>query len=216
VTDRIGLTLHRIQEVLDGDLGEIVNSLVAHSQAEKLRWRGRGRLDSGKETPAALTPSRPLDGGRSSPGRRHRDARLDSELLLRHVFGWERADLIARASEEAPGPAAALFEAAIDQRARRRPLQHRTGHQAFWKHDFLVSPDVLIPRPETELLVETALELVGDRPAPVVDVGRGSGFIDLSLAAGRTHASYDRSPGALLVARGNTSRLHLEPRVTFR
>lgn len=146
-------------------------------------------------------------------------ARLDSELLLRHVLGWERADVIARATDLVPDAAAALFEAAIEQRARRRPLQHLTGHQAFWKHDFIVTPDVLIPRPETELLVETALELVRDRPAPlVVDVGTGSGCIALSLAAERTDArvhAIDLSPAALRVARGNASRLHLESRVTF-
>ncbi|HET6899290.1 MAG TPA: peptide chain release factor N(5)-glutamine methyltransferase [Vicinamibacteria bacterium] len=146
-------------------------------------------------------------------------ARLDAELLLRHVLGWERADVIARASEEVPGPPAALFEAAVAQRARRRPLQHLTGHQAFWKHDFVVTPDVLIPRPETELLVERALELVRDRPAPlVVDVGTGSGCIALSLAAERPDArvhAVDLSPAALLVARGNAARLHLESRVTF-
>jgi release factor glutamine methyltransferase len=146
-------------------------------------------------------------------------ARFDSELLLRHVIGWERADLIARASDHVPDAAVALFEAAIDQRARRRPLQHLTGHQAFWKHDFIVTPDVLIPRPETELLVETALELVRDRPAPlVVDVGTGSGCIALSLAAERTDArvhAIDLSPAALRVARDNASRLHLESRVMF-
>ncbi|HZM49593.1 MAG TPA: peptide chain release factor N(5)-glutamine methyltransferase [Vicinamibacteria bacterium] len=146
-------------------------------------------------------------------------ARLDAELLLRHVLGWERADVITRGSEAVPGPAVALFEAAVTQRARRRPLQHLTGHQAFWKHDFMVTPDVLIPRPETELLVETALELVRDRPAPlVVDVGTGSGCIALSLAAERPDArvhAVDLSPAALLVARGNAARLHLDSRVTF-
>jgi len=127
--------------------------------------------------------------------------------------------VIARASEDVPDPAAALFEAAVAQRARRRPLQHLTGHQAFWKHDFIVTPDVLIPRPETELLVETALERVRDRAAPlVVDVGTGSGCIALSLAAERPDArvhAIDLSPAALLVARGNAARLHLESRVAF-
>ena len=135
------------------------------------------------------------------------------------MLGWERADVITRGSEAVPGPAVALFEAAVEQRARRRPLQHLTGHQAFWKHDFIVTPDVLIPRPETELLVETALELVRDRPAPlVVDVGTGSGCIALCLAAERPDArvhAVDLSPAALLVARGNAARLHLDSRVTF-
>jgi release factor glutamine methyltransferase len=135
------------------------------------------------------------------------------------VLGWERADVIARAADTVPAAAAALFQDAIDQRARRRPLQHLTGHQAFWKHDFIVTPDVLVPRPETELLVETALELVRERPAPlIVDVGTGSGCIALSLAAERTDArvhAIDLSPAALVVARGNASRLRLESRVTF-
>ena len=127
--------------------------------------------------------------------------------------------MIARGSEEVPDAALALFEAAIAQRARRRPLQHLTGHQAFWKHDFIVTPDVLIPRPETELLVETALEAIRDLRAPViVDVGTGSGCIALSLAAerpdARVHAT-DLSPAALLVAHGNASRLRLQSKVTF-
>lgn len=127
--------------------------------------------------------------------------------------------MIARASEDVPGASRALFEAAIEQRARRRPLQHLTGHQAFWKHDFIVTPDVLIPRPETELLVETALERMrGVREPLVVDVGTGSGCIALSLAAERPDArvhAIDLSPGALQVARGNAARLRLESRVTF-
>ena len=127
--------------------------------------------------------------------------------------------MIARGSEEVPDAALALFEGAIAERARRRPLQHLTGHQAFWKHDFIVTPDVLIPRPETELLVETALEVIRDLRTPVVvDVGTGSGCIALSLAAerpdARVHAT-DLSPAALLVAQGNASRLRLESKVTF-
>jgi release factor glutamine methyltransferase len=135
------------------------------------------------------------------------------------VLGWERADVIARAAESVPPAAAARFEAAIEQRARRRPLQHLTGRQAFWRHDFMVTPDVLIPRPETEQLVETALELVRDRPAPlVVDVGTGSGCIALSLAAERPDArvhAVDLSAAALAIARANAERLGLATRVTF-
>jgi release factor glutamine methyltransferase len=127
--------------------------------------------------------------------------------------------VIARATEAVPPAATSLFRAALEQRARRRPLQHLTGHQAFWRYDFVVTPDVLIPRPETELLVERALELMRDRPAPVVvDVGTGSGCIALSLAAerpdARVHAT-DLSPAALLVARGNAARLRVASRVTF-
>jgi len=135
------------------------------------------------------------------------------------VLGWERADVIARAAEDVPPAATDLFRAALDERARRRPLQHLTGHQAFWRHDFIVTPDVLIPRPETELVVERALELIRDRPAPVVvDVGTGSGCIALSLAVERPDAQVhatELSPAALLVARGNAARLRVDARVTF-
>jgi release factor glutamine methyltransferase len=127
--------------------------------------------------------------------------------------------VVARAPEAVPAAAAALFAEAVEQRARRRPIQHLTGVQAFWRHEFIVTPDVLIPRPETELLVETALLLLRDVPSPlVVDVGTGSGCLALSLAAerkdARVHAT-DLSPSALRVARGNAARLRLEPRVTF-
>jgi release factor glutamine methyltransferase len=127
--------------------------------------------------------------------------------------------LITRAAEPVPRAAAELYAQTIAQRALRRPLQHLTGLQAFWRHDFLVTPDVLIPRPETELLVETALQLVRDVPRPViVDVGTGSGCIALSLAAALPEAAVhatDISPAALTVARANAARLGLQDRVRF-
>jgi release factor glutamine methyltransferase len=146
-------------------------------------------------------------------------AGLDAELLLRHVLGWDRAAIVTHAAEPVPPAAAALFREAIEQRSLRCPLQHLTGLQAFWRHEFLVTPDVLIPRPETEVLVETALELLRDVKAPViVDVGTGSGCIALSLAAERPDAEIhatDISGAALEVARGNAMRLRLESRVRF-
>ncbi len=146
-------------------------------------------------------------------------AALDAELLLRHVLGWERADLVTRAAEGVPPGSAELFRTAVEERARRRPLQHLTGVQAFWRHDFIVTPDVLIPRPETELLVEAGLELVRDVAAPlIVDVGTGSGCIALSLAAERPDAEVhatDISAAALRVAGGNASRLRMEGRVAL-
>src|SRR5438552_6870599 len=146
-------------------------------------------------------------------------ARLDAELLLRHVLGWDRASLIAREGEAVPPAAAALFRSAIGERARRRPLQHLTGVQAFWRHEFLVTPDTLIPRPDTEILVEAALGLLKDAVRPlIVDVGTGSGCIALSLAAARPDAevhAVDVSRAALDVARGNATRLRLAGRVAF-
>ncbi len=107
----------------------------------------------------------------------------------------------------------------VRERARRRPLQHLTGIQAFWRHEFLVTSDVLIPRPETELLVEAGLELLRGLSGPVVvDVGTGSGCIALSLAAERPDAvvhAVDLSTAALVVARENARRLGLLDRVVF-
>jgi release factor glutamine methyltransferase len=139
------------------------------------------------------------------------DALLDAELLLRHLLGWDRARLLAGAREPLADWRHAAYTALIAERAARRPLQHLTGTQAFWKHEFAVTPDVLIPRPETELLAETALELVRDVAAPVVvDVGTGSGCIAVSIALERPDATVlalDISPAALAVARGNAQRL---------
>ena len=136
---------------------------------------------------------------------------LDAELLLRHVLGWDRAAVIARGADNVPTAAEQRLFAAVDERAARRPLQHVTGTQAFWRHEFLVTPDVLVPRPETEMLVEAALELMRGLEAPVVvDVGTGSGCIALSIAAERPDAAVhgvDVSAAALAVARENARRL---------
>ncbi|HEX6736895.1 MAG TPA: peptide chain release factor N(5)-glutamine methyltransferase, partial [Vicinamibacteria bacterium] len=99
------------------------------------------------------------------------------------------------------------------------PLQHLTGVQHFWRHAFAVSPTVLIPRPETELLVEAGRRLLDGRRAPLaVDVGTGSGCIVLSLAAERPDGVYhatEVSAAALAVARENARRLGFEDRVRF-
>jgi len=144
---------------------------------------------------------------------------LDAELLLRHVTGWDRATLLAETKAELGEPAAARYLALVDERARRRPLQHLTGVQAFWRHEFRVTPDVLIPRPETEVLVEAALGLLRSTSDPhVVDVGTGSGCIALSLAKelpnAEIHAT-EISLAALAVAEDNARRLGLADRVWF-
>jgi len=143
----------------------------------------------------------------------------DAERLLRHVLGWDRATLFASPRAEVPAEAEARFRALVDERARRVPLQHLLGTQAFWKHEFLVTPAVLIPRPETELLVETSLELLRGVERPlVVDVGTGSGCIALSIAAERPDAvvyATDVSGPALEVAFQNRRRHNLEERVAL-
>ncbi|MFI5183356.1 MAG: peptide chain release factor N(5)-glutamine methyltransferase, partial [Vicinamibacteria bacterium] len=143
----------------------------------------------------------------------------DAERLLLHVTGWDRAALLARPEAEVTTSQEALFLALVEERARRRPLQHLTGTQAFWRHDFRVTPDVLIPRPETEILVEAAIERLRDRDHPtVVDVGTGSGCIALSLAfevAAATVHAIDISAPALRIARDNADRLGLSGRVVW-
>ena len=145
------------------------------------------------------------------------DPALDAEVLLRHALGWDRAAVIARGGEPLAAADEARFLALVEERAGRRPLQHLTGTQAVWRHEFLVTPDVLVPRPETEILVQAALDLMRAREAPVVvDVGTGSGCIALSIAAERPDAvvhAIDVSPAALAVARENGRRLGLSARV---
>jgi release factor glutamine methyltransferase len=144
---------------------------------------------------------------------------LDAELLLRHVLGFDRAKVVAEGRSALPQDATGRYEAVVRERAARRPLQHIVGTQAFWKHEFLVGPDVLIPRPETELLVEESLRFLSGREGPVVvDVGTGSGCIALSLAAERRDAfvhAVDISKPALVVARANADRLALAGQVLF-
>jgi release factor glutamine methyltransferase len=143
----------------------------------------------------------------------------DAERLLRHVLGWDRATLFANPDRVVQEPEAERFRALLRRRAAREPLQYILGTQAFWKHEFLVTPAVLIPRPETELLVETSLELLKDVERPVVvDMGTGSGCVALSIAAERPDAfvhATDISEPALEVARENARRLGVERRVTF-
>jgi release factor glutamine methyltransferase len=143
----------------------------------------------------------------------------DAERLLRHVLGWDRAALFASPGHVVPAPEEERFRSLVRRRASREPLQYILGTQAFWKHEFVVTPAVLIPRPETEVLVETSLELLKGVEKPiVVDVGTGSGCIALSIAAEREDAEVhatDISEAALEVARENARRLGLEGRVRF-
>ena len=143
----------------------------------------------------------------------------DAERLIRHVLGWDRAALVALPEAEVAPDREAELRRLVRERARRVPLQHLTGTQAFWKQELRVTPDVLIPRPETELLVEAALELLRGAARPVIaDVGTGSGCIALALAAEREDAELhatDLSEAALAVARDNERRLGLEGRVAW-
>jgi release factor glutamine methyltransferase len=138
---------------------------------------------------------------------------LDAELLLRHVMQWDRARVVSESRTTLGASDEARFRALVEERATRKPLQHLTGRQWFWKHEFVVTPDVLIPRPETELIVETSLDLLRPLERPtIVDVGTGSGCIALSLALERPDATVlgtDISAEALRIAETNRQRLGL-------
>ena len=141
--------------------------------------------------------------------------RLDAELLLAEASGWDRATLAADPERGIPAPAARSFGEMVRRRLRREPVAYILGRRGFRSIELSVDPRVLVPRPETELLVELALEL---RPDAVLDVGTGSGAVALAIADElpdcRVTAT-DTSPAALEVARGNAEALGLADRVSF-
>ncbi|MGA7460775.1 MAG: peptide chain release factor N(5)-glutamine methyltransferase [Candidatus Korobacteraceae bacterium] len=145
--------------------------------------------------------------------------RMNAEVLLIFVLGVNRAYLYAHPERELTAEEESRYDEVLAQRATGMPSQYITGHQEFWGLDFIVSPAVLIPRPETEHLVETVLELARDVAYPkLVDVGTGSGCIALALAhelkGGEVYA-VDVSPEALEIAHANAVRLQLDRRVQF-
>jgi release factor glutamine methyltransferase len=147
-------------------------------------------------------------------------AALDAEVLARHVLGWDRAALLSRWRDQAPGDLGDLLDPLIARRAAREPVAYITGHREFWGLDFEVTPDVLIPRPETELIVEEALAFAeeGGLPRRIVDVGTGSGCIAVAIASEFLSASViatDLSPAALAIARRNAARFGVDDRITF-
>jgi release factor glutamine methyltransferase len=143
------------------------------------------------------------------------DPRLDAELLLGEAMGCERAALITDGGAEVPAPAARRFGEMVRRRLRREPVAYILGRKGFRNLELTVDRRVLVPRPETELLVELALEV---QPARVLDVGTGSGAIALAVAdelPGSVVTATDTSPAALQVAGENAERLGLADRVRF-
>ncbi len=139
--------------------------------------------------------------------------RLDAELLLAHVLGLERGRLAALGERALAAPAAAAFAALLARRAGGEPVAYLLGRREFWTLALEVGPGVLVPRPDTELIVEIALERLAARPAPaVLDLGAGSGAIGLAIAAERADARVDlveASAAALAFAERNRARLGL-------
>lgn len=145
---------------------------------------------------------------------------MNGEVLLMFVLGCDRAHLYGHPERELTPDELRRYHDVVGQRARGVPSQYITGHQEFWGLDFVVSPAVLIPRPETEHLIETVLELVSKHDIPrgngrpkMIDVGTGSGAIAIALAKefpGAEIHAVDVSAEALEVARANAARLQFD------
>src|ERR1700741_4701796 len=145
--------------------------------------------------------------------------RLNAELLLMFTLNCDRAHLYAHPERELTKEEQSRYDEALTQRTKGVPAQYITGHQEFWGLDLIVSPAVLIPRPETEHLIETVLPLARALKNPkIADVGTGSGAIALALAKelpnAEIHAT-DISPSALEMAEANAARLQLERNLFF-
>ena len=153
-----------------------------------------------------------LINGRATLEHCNDSAKQDCEILLGHAIGKNSAWLIAHSHSALTGDQKTCFQSYIERRSKGEPVAYIIGHRAFWKHNFHVSPEVLIPRPETELLVELALETAANlvQTVPqlkIADLGTGSGAIAVSLANELVDADIvaaDTSEAALIIASENS------------
>jgi release factor glutamine methyltransferase len=140
----------------------------------------------------------------------HESARLDAEVLLAKVLNKPRSHLHAWPDKQLDQAQTLAFQRWISRRANGEPVAHLTGEREFWSLSLEVTPDTLIPRPDTEILVEQALQLLpADQPLKVADLGTGSGAIGLALAQERPHwelYALDRAPACIKVAKRNALR----------
>jgi release factor glutamine methyltransferase len=148
------------------------------------------------------------------------DAELDARLLAQFVLGWDATRFLTHGNEIEPPGFAGRYEPLVERRARREPLAYITGEKEFWNLTFEVSPAVLIPRPETEIVVEAALERFPDdgRPLSIADVCTGSGCVAIALACERPRGivtATDVSAGALNIAERNAARHGVGARIRF-
>jgi release factor glutamine methyltransferase len=147
--------------------------------------------------------------------------RLDAELLLMNAWQISRTDIIVRAHDEVPQTVFGNFSSLLERRIRREPLAYITGEKEFWSRTFQVNHDVLIPRPETEHLIEVVVEEFPDRNGEYrfCDIGTGSGCIAVTLACEYPRArivATDISDAAIITARLNAEKHHVNERMTFR
>jgi release factor glutamine methyltransferase len=145
------------------------------------------------------------------------EARLDARLLAQRALGWTEIDFLTRSRELEPDGFADAYDRLVDRRERREPVAYLLGERHFWNRSFAVSPAVLIPRPETELIVDAALA----RPPAgrAADVGTGSGCLAVTLACERAAArvvATDISEAALAVARSNADRHGVSTAIAFK
>ena len=157
-----------------------------------------------------VTVARALVRARNSLEATSATPRLDADILLANVLGWSRARLFAHADASLDSGSALRFEALVRRRCGGEPIAYLTGHREFWSLDLAITPDTLIPRPETELLVEAVLGVVpAGETATIADIGTGTGAVALALARERPRAfivGTDRSRAAVAVARANAVR----------
>jgi len=160
-----------------------------------------------------------LQAARARLAATSRDPGRDAEMLLTHVSGWDKAALLTHPERLLSAQQSSLFEILVTRRMAREPMQYITGAQEFFGLLFEVSPDVLIPRPETEHVVEATLEHFGrEAKVRLVDVGTGSGAIAVVIAHALPQSqvtAVDLSPAALEVARRNAERHGVLQRMTF-
>jgi release factor glutamine methyltransferase len=152
-------------------------------------------------------------------GIRPDEAKVDVELYVTTILGWDRARLLTELQSPSPAALDPRFSAWIARRERREPSAYITGVREFFGLEFAVSPAVLIPRPESEFIVEEALEQLTGVDAPrIADVGTGSGCIGIALAHSLPRATVtatDISAEALEVARANAARHQMDGRITY-
>ena len=145
-------------------------------------------------------------------------AAIDADVLARCVLGWDLVRLLTYQREDPPDGFAEKFAAAIARRVAREPVALIIGAREFWGREFAVTPATLVPRPETELILEEALRILRPGSPTIVDIGTGTGCLAISLAAeyaGARVAATDISHEALLVASANARRHRVEGRVRF-
>ncbi len=147
--------------------------------------------------------------------------RLDAEVLLAHTLHVSRSCLYSRLQETVTDSQKTAFQQSVVRRTQREPVAYITGHQEFWSLEFQVNPGVLIPRPDTEVVLETALGLLASSriTAPrILDIGTGSGCIAVALATEIPHAdiwAIDKTQASLSVAQKNAQTHQVGHRITF-